>query len=178
MTGPADTPTPTGKALPHSANGSSTTLCSCFVYHTRHMVQPRSGCHRLPCYRLSLQLTTADVAVGFFAPCSAWLVVVVPLPTTLLLYPLSTTSDKCGCGWRHLCPLLSLVINLLSDWPTCSRHLANTGQLVHNPRWPDHLRLLSVRASHLLNSTTTVPTPIPIFASPFSSIVNSPATSP
>ena len=138
------------------------------------MVQPRSGCHRLPCYRLSLQLTTADVAVGFFAPCSAWLVVVVPLPTTLLLYPLSTTSDKCGCGRWHLCPLLSLVINFLSDWPTCSRHLVNTlASLYITLVGP-----LSVRASHLLNRTTTTPTPIPIFASPFTSIVNSPATFP
>ena len=66
------------------------------------------------------------LSVGFFAPCSAWLVVVVPLPTTLLLYPLSTTSDKCGCGRWHLCYLLSLVINFLSDWPTGSCHLVNT----------------------------------------------------
>ena len=59
-------------------------------------------------------------------PALPGIVVVVPLPTTLLLYPLSTTSDKCGCGRCHLCSLLSFVMIFLSEWPTCSRNLVNT----------------------------------------------------
>ena len=75
------------------------------------------------------------------------IVVVVALPATLLLYHLSTSSTKCGCGRRHLCPLLSLVLNFLSDWPTCSRHLVNTLASLYIPSSvrSSHLRLLQLR---------------------------------
>ena len=95
--------------LPHSAHALSTTLCTWSNTNLAATV-----------------CLVIDFLSNYQLRIIGWLVVVVPLPTTLLLYPLSTTSDNCGCGRWHLYPLLSLVINFLSDWPTGSCHLVNT----------------------------------------------------